>query len=240
MKIIVISKTDYRENDVIINAISENEELSFLVRGLRNPKSPFKWLNTPLTCADVEFVEPNTYKHPVLKRASLISSPLSKDLSLDKMLCLSLVSEASIKMLDEDERPELYPSLISFANMLGTVDANPHLLALVFLAKTMKIAGFLPEINECVKCGTKEDIIAFSFNDGGLVCRKCADENTKKDLTPNQMKLLRVVFLAPNFAFTVNDALSKDDMVVLLLKFKEFINDTIGVELENISLLCNL
>lgn len=240
MKIIVLSKTDYRENDVIINAISEEEEISFLVRGARNPTSPFKWLNTTLTEADVEFVSPNKYKHPVLKRASLLSSPLSRELSLDKIISISLVGEAVIKMLDENERYCCYQDLISFSKTLQTEESDSYLLVLTFLAKAMKIAGFLPEINGCVHCGRKDQIVAFSFSDGGMVCEKCSNTETKRDLTPTQMKLVRIVFSAPNYSYSLNFSYRKEDMIIILLKFKEFIADTIGIDLDNITLLCNI
>ena len=39
MKIIVLSITPYKEKDGIVKAISENESLTFLARGIKDPKS---------------------------------------------------------------------------------------------------------------------------------------------------------------------------------------------------------
>ena len=66
MKIIVISVTQYKEKDGIINAISHEGVTSFLARGILDPKNKFAPLNNYLTIADVELTESNA-KYPSLK-----------------------------------------------------------------------------------------------------------------------------------------------------------------------------
>lgn len=237
MKIIVLSKTDYKEKDVIINAISESEEVSFLVKGFLNPTNPFKWLNNPLTLVDVEFVDNKDYKYPVLKRADLISSPFLIDQSYEKLMAVNLASEATIKMLLEEERYQVYNDIINFLENLRKPNADIYTLVLIYLAKMIKLAGAELEVNSCVSCGSKKNIVAFSFDDGGFICSKCANESTKCDLSSTQMRIVRFIFSAPDFSYPLNVSATDQDKVYLLNKFYEFIAEKIGVELDSISLL---
>jgi recombinational DNA repair protein (RecF pathway) len=79
MKIIVLSITPYKEKDGIVNAISENESLTFLARGIKDPKSKNAALNNVLTVADIELMDGN-FTHPILKSSKPLFSPLKVDM----------------------------------------------------------------------------------------------------------------------------------------------------------------
>ena len=66
MKIIVISITQYKEKDGIINAISEEGAITFLARGIFDPKNKNAGINNNLVIADIELSEGN-FKYPTLK-----------------------------------------------------------------------------------------------------------------------------------------------------------------------------
>ena len=94
MKVIVLSNTKYKENDIIYNAISEEGLVSFKVNGAQSGKSPYLWLNNYLTIADIEFGD-RRFKYPSLKEAKLVSSPLSGNDSLPKLMSLAVLAEAT-------------------------------------------------------------------------------------------------------------------------------------------------
>ena len=76
MEIITLRITNYKEKDGIVEAISADGMMSFLCRGIFDPKSKNALLNNPLTVADAEISE-GKYKYPVIKSSMLIDSPLS-------------------------------------------------------------------------------------------------------------------------------------------------------------------
>ena len=67
MKVIILNKANYKEKDCIYDAISENEYFSFQAKRAQDSKSPYVWLNNPLTVADIELFEDGRYKHKLLK-----------------------------------------------------------------------------------------------------------------------------------------------------------------------------
>ena len=233
MKIIVLSKTDYKEKDVIINAISENGPISFKVRSGQVPGSAFYWVNNPLCIAEVEYVENVRYIHQILKGASLLFSPLNSDSSLDRLLSINLVIEVMNKMLPEEEKHLLFHEIEQYLTVTKELK-NFYFTELMFLAKAIKAAGSEPEVNRCVFCGNIHDIVAFSFAEGGFICRNCVSEDVIYDLTPTQMKIVRYLFNVEGFENADSDKLAKEDLKAIFVKFKEFIYDGIGVSLDTI------
>ena len=238
MKIIVIKKTDYKEKDTIIDAISELGPVSFKVRGSNSPNSHLGWINNPLTIADVEYVENVRYRHQILKNASLIYSPI-KDTSFERMLFINLVVDVMNNMFPREEQHILFDLL---ANLFENTDkTNDFIISeLLFLSNAIKLSGSEPEVNQCVVCGSKSDIVAFSFAEGGFICRNCLDPEMTLDLNPSQMKWIRYLFNRDNFVgLPESTRISKEDQIAIFTKFYDYIYDAIGVKLNTIKEIIN-
>lgn len=238
MKIIILSSTDYKEKDRIYNAISEKEYFSFRVKGGIDTKSKFIWLNNQFTVAEVEFVEDGRYKYPILKDGHLIFSPMSGKDSVDYLFVINALADIVKHMLQDEEKAKIYQDIIDVLEALKN-GKDTLTLTLIFLARVMKIAGMEFEVNKCVFCGTTHDIVTFSFADGGFVCRNCYDPNMGKDLSLEQMHLLRYVFLAPNYSCKGIEKFTNEDKKKLLSAFNNYISDELGVSLLSINFLIN-
>lgn len=238
MKVIVIGKTDYKEKDTIINAISEEGLISFKVRGSQVPTSHLAWINNPLTVAEVEYVENVRYIHQILKNATLVYSPL-KDTSIDRLLFVSLVSEVINKMFADEDKHALYNIILKLFEV--TDKTNDFVIyELLFLANAIRLTGFEPEVNSCVLCGSKSDIVAFSFAEGGFICRKCLDKEMTLDLNPSQMRWIRYLFNHLNFVEIPNSSkFAKEDQIAIFNKLQDYIFESIGVKLESIKEITN-
>ena len=60
MKIVVLTITQYKEKDAIIDAISENGDITFLARGVFDPKNKNSSINNLLSIAEIE-INDDTY-----------------------------------------------------------------------------------------------------------------------------------------------------------------------------------
>ena len=234
MKIIVLSITPYKEKDGIIDAISEKGDISFLAKGIFDPKNKNSALNNNLIIADIELNEGN-YKYSILKSAKIIANPMKLDSDFYYLSCLLLIAEATKQLLQDEEKIEIFDSLTEAVTALKTAK-EPWVITLIYMAKLLKITGYDFEVNQCVFCGSKNNIVSFSFNDGGFVCQNCANEETERDLSKTQMLLIRSAFNAtqyPNKDVTCD----KIEFLAIINKFNEFIYDSFGVKLKSISLL---
>lgn len=236
MKVIILSLTKYKEKDSIVNAISENEYITFNAHGILSPTSKNAALNNVLTIADVELSTGKTQKYS-LKESSVIAFPLLHASDINYMVTLNLLAEATYKMLDDEEK-HLAFNYLEKAIYALKVAKYPLLVAISYLAKMMNLAGYALEINRCVRCGNKKNIVTFTFEEGGYVCEDCVQESDRFDLNKDQLLLIRV--LAGSTDFNFNSIEYNEDSAKLLLdKFVKFINDIGGVDLNSAKLIIN-
>ena len=229
MKVIILSTSKYKEKDCIYNALSEQGPLSFKARGAQDSKSPFVWLNNVLTIADVEFAE-GRYKYPVLKSATLVSPSITGSDSLEYLYSINALASITKEMLEDEEKHLFYNDLLLAIDALKS-GKDPYMVILIYLAKGTKYGGAELEVDKCVYSGSTSDIVAFSFADGGFVSRPYVTEDTNLDLTPQQMKLIRYCYKAPDFSCAQTEKYTKQDKQIVLNKLVEFIDDVVGVRL---------
>ena len=234
MKIVIISITQYKEKDAIIDAISEEGEVTFLAKGVLNPKNANAAINNLLAIADIELQEGN-YKYPVLKNASILLNPLKTNNDFDYLASLMVIGEATKALLQDEEKAKIFDSLVTAITTLKKID-EPWFVLLVYLARVLKQSGYEFEVNRCVFCGSKNNIRTFSFKDGGFVCNDCLDETTEMGLTKDQMLLIRAAFNSQTFETTF-EGYNKENALVVLNKFFEFINDAYGLTLKSQKLI---
>lgn len=234
MKIIVLSITPYKEKDAIVDAISEEGEIAFLAKGILDPKNKNAAMNNILLTADTELNEGN-YKYPVLKSASIIENPMKVTNDYYYLSSLIFIAELTKLLLQDEEKNEIFESLIKSISALKKAK-QPWEILLAYTAKIFKIGGYEFEVNHCVFCGSKKEIVTFSFKDGGFVCQNCLEDDTERDLTKEQMLLIRSAFNTKEpaeAAFTCD----RNNAIVVLNKFIEFIHDSYGVTLKSESLI---
>ncbi len=233
MEIIVLKITNYKEKDGIVDAISENEKVSFLVRGLFDPKSKNAFLNNPLTIADVDFSE-GKYKYPVLKSSMLISSPINPHADLRYMGSLMVINEATNYLLNDEEKYVLFDELKSTISELKN-GINPLKVVVSYLAKVLKNSGYDFEINECIMCGKRKGIVTFSFEDGGFICEDCYTPDMPRLFNKNQMLAIRESFAANSSS--IKSEINDEELLFVINKFFEFIYDSYGYNMKSKDLI---
>ena len=233
MEIIVLKVTAYKEKDGIIDAISEDGEMSFLVRGVFDPKSKNAFINNPLTIADVDFSE-GKYKYPVIKSSMLIESPIIPHSDLRYMGTLMMINEVTNFLLSEDEKPAIYSQLKKTIIDLKT-GINPLRILISYLANILKISGYDFDVQGCVFCGNRKNIVTFSFPDGGFICGDCYTPDIPKVFNKNQMLAIREAFLTKNTS--ISQDINDDELLFVLSEFCNFIHDAYGYKIKSLDLI---
>ena len=150
MKIIVLSITPYKEKDAIIDAISEEGDITFTAKGILDPKNKNAAINNLLSIADIDLQEGN-YKYPVLKSISNVENCMKLDNDLDYLSCLMLVAEATKSLLQDEEKEQIFNSLINAVKAIKKA-REPWAVTIAYIAKLLKIGGYELEVNRCVFC----------------------------------------------------------------------------------------
>lgn len=233
MEIIVLKTTNYKEKDSILEGLSEDGTHSFLVRGLLTPKCSNIILANNLILADIEIQE-GKYKHPIVKKSKLIASPYHIENQLDAMSALSLINEITLHLLQEDERAALFPWLKSAIIYFQNESIDPLSIALTYFMKVIKESGYSFEVNQCVRCGAKKNIVAFSFTDGGFICKSCLTDEISRNLSNEAMLAIRKAVNLNEYKDI--EGLTHDIFNEILRELKVFILDYLGVRLTSTDL----
>ena len=234
MKIIVLSIAQYKEKDAIITAVSQSETITFLARGVKDPKNKNAAINNPLMIADIELMD-GDFKYPVLKSFKELFVPMKLKMDSTYLGTLLLMNEMMLHFFTDEERPSMFAPLEEGVMALKRTD-NWLMTLLVYMANAMRVGGFELEVNRCVICGQKNRIVAFSFLEGGFICENCANEETERDLSKEQMILLRSIFNSRNYLMT-ESSFNEEDAMVLLHKFIDFMQEGFGYRLKNTRLI---
>ena len=234
MKIIVLSINQYKEKDAIITAISQSETITFLARGIKDPKSKNAAINNPLMIADVELID-GDFKFPILKSFKEIFVPMKLQMDSSYLGTLLLMNEIIIHFFPEEERNKMFDALEQGVMVLKKTN-NWLMTLLIYLSYAIRMGGFELEVNKCVICGKKNRIVAFSFLEGGFICEECANEETERDLDKEQMILLRSIFNSRDYHL-VESSCNKEDALILLDKFIGFSQEAFGYRLKNTRLI---
>ncbi|MCR5185164.1 MAG: DNA repair protein RecO [Bacilli bacterium] len=230
MKIIVLKANNYKEKDGIIDAISEEEKMSFLARSLFDSKSKNLPLSNPLTIADVT-TSSGKYKYPVINSSSILMSSINPHADLKYMATLMMITEIINNLLSDEEQVKMFKEIEECLMALKT-SSNPYEIGFAFLAKALKNSGYDFEVNHCVKCGGKKSIVAFSFEEGGYICQNCYDESAPLAFNKKQMSLIRQAFLLDDYSLSFNE-LGETEVLLLFDKFFAFIYDSYGYRLKS-------
>jgi DNA repair protein RecO (recombination protein O) len=97
-------------------------------------------------------------------------------------LAVGLVgAEAMLRLFGEPEaNPRAFDAVTKFLDLLDELPprtARPGLdpLALSFQLKLLWLSGYLPHLTSCANCGRSDELVGYSPQAGGAVCRTCAE-----------------------------------------------------------------
>ena len=234
MKSIILKISEYKEKDAVVTALNEEGLISFLVKGLRGAKSKHMALNNPLVVADLTFLENSSYKYKVLKEADVLFSPLNLMGNLRELALVMLLANLINEMLQDEELLVVFQYILSsIEDIYKNKRVNENVLYLIF--KFLNVTGYNLTVSSCVKCGSKNEIVNFSFKEGGFLCRNC---NEKERIIASGKDLLKLRSLVnkQNNVFDF-EPLDNDVFDSILKELLLFIEDNFGIKIKNKDIL---
>ena len=140
MKIIVLSINNYKEKDAIITALSQSETITFLARGIKDPKSKNAAINNPLMIADVELMD-GDFKYPILKSFKELFIPMKLQMDSTYLGSLLLMNEMMLHFFPDEEKARMFVALEEGVVALKKSD-NWLMTLLIYMAQAIKVGGF--------------------------------------------------------------------------------------------------
>lgn len=227
----VLRSSPYKESDAMISVLSSDGLFSFLGRGVQKNTSKNFASCQLFSKAKFSLAEQKNGGF-ALSESEIISLPDGKG-DLTRLAIFSFLSEISVKLISEEEASALYPWLDQTIESLKE-QGKEISTALIYFCHLLSVIGYGLEVNECVVCGKKTNIVGVSFNEGGFVCGDCASPSSK--MSARDLKILRFCFKcgledALRVSFEAKESLS------LLKKLIHYVEDFTGVKLRSLELL---
>jgi DNA repair protein RecO (recombination protein O) len=190
---IVLGRTNFGEADRILRLLTpEHGKLSAIAKGVRRIKSRLGghlelFGETSVTLATgrnldiIASARLNWYPHRITGDY--------RQLSL-AYLATGLTDRVAA---ERQPQPELYAHLLNALQTLDNGAAGP-LLELWFKLRLLSLAGYRPELGQCVTCGSRNSDETFYFNTphGGIICSADAGP-ADRELAQSAIKLWRLL-----------------------------------------------
>ncbi len=138
---------------------------------------------------------------------------------LDKYMAASYVLELTDRLLmEEDPQPKLFGDLQGFMEAIEKRAKKTDTLILAYIVKALDSTGTMPELENCACCGRprgSHKATRFSTEDGGIICRDCAEEyNGDKSLIYQiDFDIINILSFFKKEPFSRFEKLALDDRV---------------------------
>lgn len=233
---LVLSSSELKESDAMVNAISSDGFFSFFARGVKK-----------LTSKNAASVQPFSFSQFLLTQGSGLGLSLKQGAleanyqiegSIEGMMVLSFVQELTLKFVQEDEAPSAYPYLIKACSSIKE-GKDPLTIGLLYFAKVLSNAGYGLDVDECVVCRKKRGIVALSYEEGGFLCaeHRSFSESGEEDLM--KLKILRYLFRCEESDFPRVE-FERMETLPLYAELGRYLENLTGCRLKSLSLLKNL
>ncbi len=187
---IIIKEYNYGEADkIFVIFTSEKGKISCLAKGVRKSKSKMRGFLQLFTYSNLHLHKGNSM-YTIIGGEIINSFPkIKSDLLLFGYA--NYITEVLESILPSDERNEaIFINTVSLCHLMGSLPISQ--LTSHFLLRVLKIAGFLPEILQCVICGkTIEANALFNSLEGGCICMQCGNDfDSQVDIPLNIIRIM--------------------------------------------------
>ncbi len=166
---IILKTIDYQENSKIIYIMTPFGIKSAIVRGAKNLKSKTFAYSQPIT-----YIEFSIQKEKYIEACNVLNYFNNIKLDNNRLISSLKVIEISYLLGEHITDYNIFFDFLNNILMCINNDKKNYLYyELIFKTKILYLLGVAPVLTKCVTCGTKTNIIGFSFNNGGMKCKKC-------------------------------------------------------------------
>lgn len=193
---IVLKSINLGESDKIITVYTDSlGKIDIVVHGARKPKSKFMASTQPFCYSEyVIFKGKNLY---TLSDSSISESFQMILQDLDKLAYGSYFLELVDSLNErENKNVSILALLLKTLYLLVHDDIDIKLLRFAFDFKAISLAGYMPQVNYCLKCRRKlEEKCFFSIVDGGVICVECKSSNNNYYLSQEAIQFMQKIKL---------------------------------------------
>lgn len=237
----IVSETPYGESSKIIHVFSkEYGIISIMCKGAKSMKSKMRALTMKFTYGFF-YIYYKEDKLSLLKDVDVLDS--FKNIKQDIVLIsyLNYISELTVQVYKHSLEYSIYDYYISILKKIED-GMDPLILTNILEIKYLPFLGVGLELDSCILCGNKTNIVTIDAYAGGFICKNCYQNQTL--VSPKTIKLIRMYYyvdvesisklaISEDVAREINIFINNyyDRYTGLYLQSKKFLNKMLKVAL---------
>lgn len=186
---IIIKETPYGETSKIIHVYTENGIIGIMCKGAKTLKSPFRATTLKFTYAKFNIYYKEN-KLSTLTSVDIINpmSTIKNDIILLSYLnYLTELTEQVIKQTTENIYNDFIATILKINDGL-----DPIVMCNILEIKYLDFLGVSLNLDSCIGCGKKTNIVTIDGDRGGYICKDCYRDELIVD--PKTIELLRMYY----------------------------------------------
>lgn len=189
---IIISETPYGDTSKIINIYTkEHGVIGVMCKGVKSLKSPLRTKTLKYTYGYFH-IKYNEKKLSQLIDVDIINNFTNIKNDIILISYLSYITELTNQVVKQNDDETIYNLYISTILKINEKQ-NPLTLTNILELKYLDYLGVGLNLDSCIKCGSKKEIITLDPDEGGYICKNCYQN--EKILDPKSIKLIRMYYL---------------------------------------------
>lgn len=189
---IIITETPYGDNSKIINVLTrEHGMVGVMCSNVKSIKNPLRTKTLKFTYGYFH-LNYNENKLSKLVDVDIIDNFTKMKSDIELISFMSYITDLTYQVAKQNDDPVIFELYISTVKKMNE-GKNPLILTNILELKYLEYLGVGLNLEGCVKCGNKTNIVTLDPDVGGYVCQNCYTNEVI--LSPKSIKLLRMYYL---------------------------------------------
>lgn len=189
---IIVSEVPYGDTSKIVNIFTKEHGLiGVIAKGAKSMKSHLRGVTTKFTYAFFHIYYKKD-KLSLLKDVDIIDSLNKIKTDLKLIGYMSYITELSTQVYKQNNVNEIFPLYIETVKKLE-LGFEPIVLSNILEVKYLDYLGISLNLESCINCGNRKDIVTVDPDQGGYICKNCYRGERLVSLAI--IKLLRMYYL---------------------------------------------
>ena len=231
---IILSVSDYQESSRILQVLTKERGLiGIIAKGCKSVKSPLRAYTNSYTYGYF-YIYYKENKLSLLSNVDIINSYSNIRLDIELISYMAYLCDLTYQVAKQNDSEDIFDILINSLNKIND-KLNPLIITNIVELKYLDYLGISLNLDSCVKCGSRENIVTIDGDEGGFICKDCYKDELIVD--KKTIKMIRMYYLVDIKSITsikVSDIVSReinnfinkyyDRYTGLFLKSKDFLN----------------
>ena len=236
---IILSEIPYKESSKILQVYTKKYGLiSMIAKGAKSLKSPLRSLTSKYTYAFF-YIYYKEDKLSLLTQVDLIDSFNNIRTDITLIGYMSYLCDLTYQVLKENKEADIFDLLIDGLKKINN-NLDPLIITNIIELKYLDYLGVSLNLDGCIRCNSKENIITIDGDAGGYICKNCLkNEEIVSTKTIKMIRMYYYVNISSISTIKVSDDIKReinlflnkyyDRYTGIYLKSKEFLNNLIKI-----------